>query len=66
MIYAAGRESYTASLYRRADGAARMGVRFEFTTPHGKRLRGTHLPHGMENSTTHSAPVKTATPSQGR
>jgi len=50
----------TASPYRRADGTARFGVRSEFTTPHGKLLRETSLPHGMGNSPTHFAPVETA------
>jgi hypothetical protein len=54
------------SLYRRADGTSRLVVRSEFTTPYGKLLRGTSLPHGMENSPTHCAPVEKASPSQGR
>jgi len=54
------------SLYRRADGTSRLVVRSEFTTPRGKLLRGTSLPHGMENSPTHCEHVKAASPSQGR
>ena len=38
------------SSYRRADGTARFGVRYEFTTA----LRGT----AMENSPSHFAPVE--------
>ena len=56
----------TASLYLRADETSRLVVRSEFTTQYGKLLRGTSLPHGMENSPTHFAPVETASPSQGR
>ena len=45
---------------KKAAQKARMDVRFEFTTPHGKHLRGTSLPHGMENTPTHLAPVESA------
>ena len=60
-----GRGNLNRKPYRQADGTAWLVVRSEFTTPHGKLLRGTSLPHGMENSPTHFAPVQLATPRRG-
>ena len=46
-------EIQSFSPHRRSDGTSRLVVRSEFTTPYGKLLRGSSLPHGMENSPTH-------------